>query len=99
MLTYICHISDMERTTIYLDDSIKRYLIDISAKESRDQGKRVGMADVIREALRDYLERKGKAVSGAKSTIDRMLATKGKLGEDFEKRVKDVQTGFNEWKI
>ncbi len=40
----------MERTTIYLDDHIRRHLLELSAEESIKQGKHVGMAKMIREA-------------------------------------------------
>lgn len=89
----------MERTTIYLNDEIKRHLLDISAEESRKRGKRAGMAEMIREAIVEYLKRKGKAIKETESTINRMLSTKGSLGEDFKKRVKEVQKEFKKWKI
>ena len=41
----------MERMTIYIDDQIKRCLLELSAERSKKKGKRVGMAEMIREAL------------------------------------------------
>jgi len=89
----------MERTTIYLDNIIKENLLDISLRESKKEGKRVGMAEIIREALLEYLKRRGNAVKSETPKVVRMLATKGALNKDFEKRVKDVQKKLNKWKI
>jgi len=89
----------MERTTIYLDNIIKENLLDISLRESKKEGKRVGMAEIIREALLEYLKRRGNAVKSETPKVVRMLATKGALNKDFEKRVKDAQKEFRKWKI
>jgi len=89
----------MERTTIYLNNIIKENLLDISLRESKKEGKRVGMAEIIREALLEYLKRRGSAVKSEAPATIRMLATKGALNEDFEKRVKEVQKKLNKWKI
>ncbi len=89
----------MERTTIYLEDPIKRSLLELSAEESRKKGKRVGMAEMIREAIVRYLEAKGKSVEDHNTKVKRMLSTRGKLGKDFEERVKEVKNEFKKWKI
>lgn len=89
----------MERTTIYLNDTIKRHLLELSSEESRKRGKRVGMAEMIREAIIEYLKRKGKPIEEPETIINRMLSTRGLLGEDFGKRVKEVQRKFKKWKI
>ncbi|MBI3399614.1 MAG: hypothetical protein HY026_10375 [Deltaproteobacteria bacterium] len=89
----------MERTTIYLDDVVKQYLLEISAEESKKKKKRVGMAEMIREALISYLKEKGKPVGDLESVKERMLSTKGKLSEGFEDRVKKVKKGFDKWEI
>ena len=81
----------MERTTIYLDDSIKRCLLELSSEESKKKGKRVGMAGMIRDALVEYLKKRGKSVDDSQSVIEKMLATRGTLGEDFKDRVHGVQ--------
>lgn len=86
----------MERTTIYLDNLLKRHLLDLAAEESRKKGKRVGMAEMIRTAVTEYLKRRGKPVQ---DVVDRMLSTKGTLDETFEKNVKAVRKGFKKWKI
>ncbi|OGP64507.1 MAG: hypothetical protein A3K22_02985 [Deltaproteobacteria bacterium RBG_16_42_7] len=89
----------MERTTIYLDDVVKQYLLELSAEESKKKKKRVGMAEMIRAALISYLKEKGKPVDDLESVKERMLSTKGKLSEDFEGRVKKVKKEFDKWKI
>ncbi len=89
----------MERTTIYLDDSIKRCLLELSAEESRKKGRRIGMAVMVRDALVEYLRKRGRAVEDPRSVVDKMLATRGTLGEDFEKRVKKAQAEINKWQI
>ena len=89
----------MERTTIYLDDVVKQYLLELSAEESKKKKKRVGMAEMIRAALISYLKEKGKPVDDLESVKERMLSTKGKLSEDFEGRVKKVKKEFDKWEI
>ena len=89
----------MERTTIYLDDVVKQYLLELSAEESKKKKKRVGMAEMIRAALISYLKEKGKPVDDLESVKERMLSTKGKLSEDFEDRVKKVKKEFDKWEI
>jgi len=89
----------MERTTIYLDDVVKQYLLELSAEESKKKKKRVGMAEMIRAALISYLKEKGKPVDDLESVKERMLSTKGKLSEDFEYRVKKVKKEFDKWEI
>jgi metal-responsive CopG/Arc/MetJ family transcriptional regulator len=88
----------MERTTIYLDESLKRSLLELSAEESKKKGKRIGMAEMIREAIIEYLKERDKPVKNH-DTIERMLSTKGRLGRDYEKRVKELQREFKKWKI
>jgi len=89
----------MERTTIYLDDVTKQYLLELSAEESKKKKKRVGMAEMIREALILYLKEKGKPVDDLESVKERMLSTKGKLSEGFEDRVEKIKKEFNKWEI
>ena len=43
----------MEKTTIYLSGEIKEHLIDLAAKMSKEKRKRVAIADIIREALKE----------------------------------------------
>lgn len=50
----------MEKTTIYLDKDIKMHLLEMVADMSRKQGKRAAMSDIIRDALREYLEKQGR---------------------------------------
>jgi len=89
----------MERTTIYLDDSIKRCLLELSSEESKKKGKRVGMAGMIRDALVEYLKKRGKSIEDSQSVIEKMVATRGTLGEDFKDRVHEVQHEMKKWKI
>ncbi len=49
----------MERTTIYLDLEMKKTLFEVAAKVTAKTGKHFGMAELIREAIVEYLERKG----------------------------------------
>ncbi len=85
----------MERTTIYLDETLKHLLIELSAEESRKRGKRVAMAEMVRDAITMYLQSKGKVIEEQDVIKKRMLSTKGKLGEDFKRRVKEVQREAN----
>mgnify|MGYP000020462982 CR=1 FL=1 len=89
----------MERMTIYIDDQIKHCLLELSAERSKKKGKRVGMAEMIREALIEYLKRRGIKIGDKESVVNKMLSTRGTLDEDFEKRVKEVQEEFQKWKI
>lgn len=50
----------MEKTTIYLDKDIKMHLLEMVADISKKQGKRAAMSDIIRDALREYLEKQGR---------------------------------------
>jgi Arc/MetJ-type ribon-helix-helix transcriptional regulator len=50
----------MEKTTIYLDKDIKMHLLEMVADISKRQGKRAAMSDIIRDALREYLEKQGR---------------------------------------
>jgi hypothetical protein len=89
----------MERTTIYLNDILKKHLLDISEEETRKRGKRIGMAEMIREAIIVYLKKKGKPVDKREILIDRMLSTRGTLSDEFERRIKKVRKELNKWKI
>ncbi len=89
----------MERMTIYLDDYIRRSLLELSAEESKKQGKRVGMAEMIREAIAEYLSKKGISIEETESMVNRMLSTRGTLCDDFEKRVKEAKEELNKWTI
>ena len=89
----------MERTTIYLEEPIKRSLLELSAEESKKKGKRIGMAEMIREAIVKYLEARGKSIEDHNLKVKRMLSTRGKLGKEFEERVKEAQKEFKKWKI
>ena len=89
----------MERTTIYLNDTLKKYLLDISEEETRKRGKGIGMAEMIREAIIVYLKKKGKPVDKREILIDRMLSTRGTLSDEFERRIKKVRKELNKWKI
>jgi len=96
----ICHYFGMEKTTIYLSEEIKQQLIYLTAKMSGEKRKRVTMTDIIREALRDYLRKKGIKVEGKGEILRRMLSTKGALNnEEFEKRVHEVKEAFSVWEI
>ncbi len=60
----------MEKTTIYLDKDIKMHLLEMVADMSRKQGKRAAMSDIIRYALREYLEKQGRHLNnGGKTEI------------------------------
>jgi hypothetical protein len=89
----------MERTTIYLDDELKRSILELSQEETRKKGKRIGMAEIIREAMVEYLQKKGMDLEGPEAVVNRMLSTRGALGGDFEKRVKEVRQELRKWKI
>jgi len=89
----------MERTTIYLDEDLKGHLLEIAAEESKRKGKRAAMADIVREAIRDYLAKRGVVTSEKNSITRRMLSTRGALGKDFEKRVKKVKADLEKWEI
>lgn len=85
--------------TIYLEERLKRSLLELSAEESKKKGKRVGMAEMIRKAVVEYLKRKGVNVEDFASVINRMLLTRGTVEEDFKKRIKGLQKEFKKWKI
>ena len=90
----------MEKTTIYLSGEIKEHLIDLAAKMSKEKRKRVAIADIIREALKENMRKKGIKLEGRDEVISRMLATRGALDSDkFEKRVNEVKEAFSGWKI
>ena len=90
----------MEKTTIYLSEEIKQHLIDLTAKMSREKRKRVTMTDIIREALKEYLRKKGIKLEGKQEVIRRVLSTRGALdSEEFEKRVREVKEAFSRWEI
>ena len=54
----------MEKTTIYLDKDIKMLLLEMAADMSKRHGKRAAMSDIIRDALREYLVKRGLIVEG-----------------------------------
>lgn len=87
------------RTTIYLDEKLKLALLSISSEESKKLKKRVGMAEIIKKALREYLSKKGFAVETKDSVINTMLSTKGTLDSRFEKRVDEVKANLNKLKL
>ncbi len=89
----------MERTTIYLDKDLKGYLLEIAAEKSKEKGKRAAMADIVREAIREYLAKRGVVTSKKNSITKRMLSTRGALDKDFEKRVKKVKADIRKWEI
>ena len=90
----------MEKTTIYLSEEIKEHLLDLVAKMSKEKRKRVAISDIIREALKEYMRKKGIKLEGRDEVISRMLATRGALDSDkFEKRVNEVKEAFSGWKI
>ena len=68
---------------------------------SKEKRKRVAIADIIREALKEYMRKKGIKLEGRDEVIiSRMLATRGALdNDDFEKRVNEVKKAFSGWKI
>jgi predicted transcriptional regulator len=90
----------MEKTTIYLSEEIKEHLLDLAAKMSKRERKRVTMTDIIREALKEYMRKRGVRIDNRKEITKRMLSTRGALdSEDFEKRVREVKESFSGWKI
>ncbi len=89
----------MERTTIYLEEDLKRHLLEISAEMSKKKGKRAGMADIVREALWEYFKKRGLVIGKKNAITKRMLSTRGALDKDFEKRVKKVKEDFRKWEI
>ena len=50
----------MKRTMIFLDPEDHRALFEMALDESRKAGKRVGMADLIRRAVKAYLRDQAK---------------------------------------
>lgn len=61
----------MEKTTIYLDKDIKMHLLEMVADISKKQGKRAAMSDIIRDALREYLEKQGRHLNdGCETEVD-----------------------------
>ena len=60
----------MEKTTIYLDKDIKAHLLEMVADMSRKQGKRAAMSDIIRDALREYLIKRGVMVQDNAPEVD-----------------------------
>ncbi len=61
----------MEKTTIYLDKDIKMHLLEMAADISKKQGKRAAMSDIIRDALREYLEKQGRHLNnGGETEVD-----------------------------
>lgn len=100
-MTYICLyviFAPVRRTTIYLSDEIRACLFDLAARMSREKGKRIGMSDLIREAIKEHLAKKGLKVERKEEVIKRMLSTRGKLDSSFEERVNEVKRGLS-WEI
>ena len=65
---------------------------------SKEKRKRVAIADIIREALKEYMRKNGIKLEGRDEVIRRMLSTKGALDSDeFEKRVREVKEAFSGW--
>lgn len=89
----------MERTTIYIEEDLKRYLLEMSSEMSKKKGKRAAMANIVREALREYLAKKGIVTSNKNEITKRMLSTKGALDESFERRIKEVKRDFRKWEV
>ena len=90
----------MEKTTIYLSEEIKGHIADLAAKLSREERKRVTMTDIIHEALKEYLRKKGINLENREEIIRRVLSTRGAIdNEEFEKRVREVKEAFSRWKI
>lgn len=89
----------MEKTTIYLDEDLKAHLLQKASDLSKMRGKRMGMADIIREAVREYVAKTDTAAAEKKVIVKRMLSTRGALGEGFEKRVKKARKEFKKWEI
>ena len=86
----------MEKTTIYLSEEIKEHLLDLAAKMSKEKRKRVAISDIIREALKEYMRKKGIKLEGRDGVISRVLATRGALdNDDFEKRVNEVKKALS----
>ncbi len=61
--------------------------------------KRVGMTEIIKKVLREYLSKRGFAVDSKDSVENSMLSTKGALDSRFEKRVDEVKANLNRLKI
>jgi hypothetical protein len=89
----------MERTTIYIPEKIKKALIELSFKESKNTGKRASMVQIIRDALILYLAKQHIYIEESDSVLNQMLKTKGMMSKSYEKRVKKTQKEFNKWKI
>ena len=51
----------MIRTMIFLDPEDHRALFEIALEESRQAGRRVGMSDLIRRAVKAYLQERERA--------------------------------------
>ena len=89
----------VNKTTIYLEDELRNELFDLSISKSKKTGKRIGMAEIIRFALIEYLRKKGREVHTYKSIINRMLSAKGSLGKEFYNRVQNVGKQMKSWKV
>ncbi len=50
----------LKRTMVFLDPEDHRALFELALDESRRQGRRVTMAEVLRQAVKDFLRRKGR---------------------------------------
>jgi len=90
----------MERTTIYLEEKLKGILLELSYKESKKKRKRIGMAEIIRMAIINYLEQKEIFYQKRDVLRQKMLSVRGALGKKYAKRVQKVQKELrNTWKI
>lgn len=59
----------MKKTTIYLDKDIKMQLLEMVADISKRQGKRAAMSDIIRDALREYFEKRGRYLNNGEDEV------------------------------
>ena len=84
----------------YLSSELKENLIDLAAKMSKEKRKQVAIADIIREALKEYMRKKGIKLEGRDEVISKMLATRGALdNDDFEKRVNEVKERLHRFNL
>lgn len=66
---------------------------------SGEKRKGVDMTDIIREALKECLRKRGIKLKDKNETMRRMLSTRGALdSEEFEKKVYEVKEALSEWK-
>ncbi len=58
----------LKKTMIYLDEEDHRVLFNLALDESRKQGRRVSMTEMIREAVKAYVHERRMAQSKGKRT-------------------------------